>query len=103
MIATLSGTVAEKLSELLIVDVRGVGYGLLVPTEAFNRLLPGDSVKLYVYEHIRENAHDLYGFSDVQTKAFFEQLLGVSGIGPKMAMSILSIGSVSQVMSAISD
>lgn len=101
MIATLSGTVAEKLSELLIVDVKGVGYGVLVPAEDYSRLLQGDPVKLYIYEHIRENAHDLFGFTNMQTKALFEQLLGVNGVGPKMALNILSIGSASQVTGAI--
>lgn len=101
MIATLSGTVAEKLSELLIVDVRGVGYGVLTPAEDYNRLLPGDPVKLYIYEHIRDNAHDLFGFTNRETKALFEQLLGVNGVGPKMALNILSIGTASQVTGAI--
>jgi holliday junction DNA helicase RuvA len=101
MIATLSGNISEKLGEVIIVDVRGVGYGVLTPVEDYGKLLPGDPAKLYIYEHIREQAHDLYGFTQLDTKRLFEQLLDVSGVGPKMALSILSIGSVEDVRQAI--
>lgn len=101
MIATLSGNISEKLGEIVIVDVRGVGYGVLTPVEDYGKLLPGDPVKLYIYEHIREQAHDLYGFTQLDTKRLFEQLLDVSGVGPKMALNILSIGSVEDVRQAI--
>jgi Holliday junction DNA helicase RuvA len=101
MIATLSGTVSEKIADTIVLDVKGVGYGLLMPAEDFNRLLPGDPAKLYVYEHIRENSHDLFGFTHLDTKVLFEKLLEVNGVGPKMALNMLSIGSVSQVLAAI--
>ncbi len=101
MIATLTGTVAEKLTEIIILDVQGVGYGVLVPLEDYGKLAPGDQVKLYVYEHIRENAHDLYGFTQVDTKRLFEQLLDVNGVGPKMALNVLGVGSVEDVRRAI--
>lgn len=101
MIATLSGTVSEKIADTVVLDVKGVGYGLLVPAEDFSRLLVGDPAKLYVYEHIREAAHDLYGFGNLETKQLFEQFLGVNGVGPKMALNILSIGSAGQVLAAI--
>lgn len=101
MIATLSGNISEKLGEIIVVDARGVGYGVLTPVEDYGKLLPGDPVKLYIYEHIREQAHDLYGFTQLDTKRLFEQLLDVSGVGPKMALSILSIGSVEDVRQAI--
>jgi holliday junction DNA helicase RuvA len=101
MIATLNGTVAEKLGELVVIDVRGVGYGVLVPLEDFGRLSSGDVVKLYVYEHIRENSHDLYGFIQLDTKRLFQQLLDVNGVGPKMALNILGVGSVDNVRKAI--
>jgi Holliday junction DNA helicase RuvA len=101
MIATLTGTVAEKLSETVIIDVHGVGYGLLTPLEDYGKLATGDRAKFYVYEHIRENAHDLYGFTQTDTKRLFEQLLEVNGVGPKMALNILGIGSVEDVRRAI--
>jgi len=101
MIATLLGRVSEKLPEVVILEVGGVGYGVLVPLEDYGRLSSGDDIKLYVYEHIRENSHDLYGFTRLDTKKLFEQLLGVNGIGPKMALNILSVGSVADVRKAI--
>jgi holliday junction DNA helicase RuvA len=101
MIATLSGNISEKLGEIVVIDVRGVGYGILTPVEDYGKLLPGDPVKVYVYEHIREQSHDLYGFTQLDTKRLFEQLLDVNGVGPKMALSILSIGSVEDVRQAI--
>lgn len=103
MIAMLEGTISEKIADVVVLDVRGVGYGLLVPAEDFSRLLVGDPAKLYVYEHIREQAHDLYGFGNLQTKQLFEQLLDVNGVGPKMALNMLSIGTAGQVMAAIAN
>ncbi|HSX33194.1 MAG TPA: Holliday junction branch migration protein RuvA [Candidatus Saccharimonadales bacterium] len=97
MIALLTGVVAEKTPDQVILDVSGVGYGLLVTTEDYGRLAAGDLTKLYIYEHIREAAYDLYGFLSRDTKSLFEQLLGVTGVGPKMALSILSIGNANEV------
>lgn len=101
MIATLSGIIAEKLADIVVLDVGGVGYGVLVPYEDYGKLSAGDKTKLYIYEHIRENSHDLYGFTHIDTKRLFEQLLDVNGVGPKMALSILGIGSVEDVRRAI--
>lgn len=101
MIATLSGLVAEKLRELVVLDVAGVGYGLNVTAEDFGRLNPGEAAKVYVYEHIREQSHDLFGFIKLDTKNLFEQLLGVNGVGPKMALNVLSVGTADAVRQAI--
>ncbi|MDP9130206.1 MAG: Holliday junction branch migration protein RuvA [Candidatus Binatota bacterium] len=101
MIATLNGVVSEKLADVVVLDVQGVGYGLLVPAEDYGRLAPGEPAKLYVYEHVREQAHDLFGFLSRDTKALFEQLLDVNGVGPKMALNMLSIGSGQAVRQAI--
>ena len=101
MIATLTGTVAEKIADLVVLDVRSMGYGLLVTGEDYGVLAPGQAAKLYIYEHIRENAHDLFGFVKLDTKQLFEQLLGVNGVGPKMALNVLSIGSANDVRAAI--
>jgi Holliday junction DNA helicase RuvA len=93
--------VSEKLGEVVVLDVRGVGYGLLVTSEDYGRLTTGEAARVYVYEHIRENAHDLFGFIAQDTKALFELLLSVNGVGPKMALSILSTGTSSEVRSAV--
>lgn len=101
MIATLTGTIAEKLPELVVLDVGGVGYGLLMTTDDHGGLPVGQSAKIYIYEHIRENTHDLYGFTKLDSKQLFEQLLDVNGVGPKMALSILSLGVSDNVRAAI--
>lgn len=101
MIATLTGKIAEKISDIIVLDVQGVGYGLLVTNEDFGTLSVGQSAKLYVYEHIREQSHDLFGFVSLDTKQLFEQLLGVNGVGPKMALNVLSTGRANEVRVAI--
>lgn len=101
MIATLDGVVSEKLTDIVVLDVNGVGYGLLLPAEDYGRLHTGEQAKVYIYEHIREQAHDLFGFLTRDSKALFEQFLEVNGIGPKMALNMLSIGTAEQVRQAI--
>ncbi len=101
MIATLEGQVSEKLEDVVVLNVNGVGYGVLVPAEDFAQLVVGESAKVYVYEHIREVSHDLYGFCGRDTKSLFEQLLTVNGIGPRMALNMLSIGTAGEVRQAI--
>lgn len=101
MIATLTGEVSEKLPEFVVIDCAGVGYGVQVTAEDFGRLVQGDKAKLYVYEHIREQAHDLFGFIQLDTKKLFEQLLGVKNVGPKVALAVLDIGNAAGVRGAI--
>ncbi len=103
MIATLTGTVSEKLGELVILDVQGIGYGLIVTTADYGSAAPDKSTKYYIYEHIRENAHDLYGFSELDAKKLFEQLLGVKNIGPKAAMAVLDIAAPAIVRASIAN
>jgi len=101
MIATLTGRVSEKLADMLVLDVHGVGYGLQVTAEDFGRLAAGAEAKLYVHEHVREQAYDLFGFVQLDTKKLFEQLLGVKNVGPKVALAVLDIGNVAGVRGAI--
>jgi len=101
MIATLSGVVSEKLHDQIVLDVNGVGYGLSVTAEDFGRLHSGEQAKLYVYEHIREQSFDLFGFVALDTRSLFEQLLGVKNVGPKVALAVLDIGTAPGVRGAI--
>ncbi|HMS23973.1 MAG TPA: Holliday junction branch migration protein RuvA [Candidatus Saccharibacteria bacterium] len=101
MISTLSGIVSEKFTDSIVVDVNGVGYGLLVTVDDYAKLALDEKAKLYVYEHIREASHDLFGFSRIETKQLFEQLLSVKNVGPKVALAVLDIGSGDYVRSAI--
>ena len=101
MISTLSGIVSEKFTDSIVVDVNGVGYGLLVTVDDYAKLALDEKAKLYVYEHIREASHDLFGFSRIETKQLFEQLLSVKNVGPKVALAVLDIGSGDYVRAAI--
>jgi Holliday junction DNA helicase RuvA len=103
MIATLSGKVTEKQIEQTVIEVAGVGYGVLTTNEDSVNLVVGSEAKLYIYEHIREVSHELFGFVRQETKNFFEQLLSVNGVGPRMALSILNVGTVSEVKAAIAE
>lgn len=101
MIATVRGIIEKLPNGAVIVDVAGVGYGLAITADDYNKLYEGKEAKLYVHEHIREQAHDLFGFGDQSTLALFEQLLGVKNVGPKVAMAVLDIGASATVRGAI--
>jgi Holliday junction DNA helicase RuvA len=103
MIATLEGKISEKLKDQIVVDVNGVGYGVYVSLEDYGRLERDEVKKIYIYEHVREQAHDLFGFIERDTQNLFEQLLDVNGVGPKMALNLLSIGNTSEVRQAIAE
>jgi len=91
MIAQLAGALAHKSPEHIIVDVQGVGYQVFVSLNSFYRLPePGDRVNLLIHTHVREDALQLYGFIDRQEKDLFLLLVSVSGIGPRLALNILS-------------
>lgn len=101
MIATLEGKVSEKFADSIVMEVAGVGYGLLVTVEDYGRLVVGQTSKVFIHEHIREDAHDLYGFLDYDTQKLFEQLLSVKNVGPKVALAVLGVGNSTQVRAAI--
>ena len=91
MIAYLRGRLFEKHPTRVIVDVNGVGYEVAVPLSTFYTLgYPGGEVSLRVHTHVREDQLALYGFGTPLELAVFERLIGVSGIGPKLALAVLS-------------
>lgn len=101
MIATLEGLVSEKIDSLVVVNVGGVGYGVLTSASTEARLPVGERAKVYVHEHIKEDTHDLFGFLELTEKRLFEQLLSVKNVGPKVALAVLGIGSDRDVRLAI--
>lgn len=102
MIATLQGIISDKTeSQELIVEVNGIGYGVRCAKGEFESLAVGREARLHIYEVIREDTHDLYGFLETSGKRLFEALIGVSGVGPKAALAILSLATNEQVSSAI--
>ena len=91
MIASLRGVLIEKHPNQAIVEAGGVGYDVTIPVSTFTHLPDaGAEVKLRIYTHVREDALALFGFSTADEKAIFEKLIGVSGIGPTLAVKILS-------------
>lgn len=102
MIATLRGLVGEK-DNGVVLECQGVGYGVFVSSSDFEALKLGQEAKLYVHEHIKEDAHDLYGFISVETKKLFEQLLSVKNVGPKVALAVLDVGPSNAVRVAIAE
>ena len=91
MIARLAGTVLEKHPMRVVIDVAGVGYDVHVPLSSFSAVgEPGTSLTLRIHTHVREDALVLYGFASALEQLLFERLIGVSGIGPKLALAVLS-------------
>ncbi len=91
MIASLKGTVLTKRPEGVIVDVNGVGYQLSVPLCSLTDIPePGETVFMHTYTHVREDALQLFGFLNEQDREVFTTLIGISGIGPKLGLAILS-------------
>ena len=91
MIARLTGTLAEKKPNRLTVDVGGVGYDVLVPLSTFYGIgEPGARVTLRIHTHVREDVIALYGFASALEQDLFERLISISGIGPKLALAVLS-------------
>jgi holliday junction DNA helicase RuvA len=91
VIAHLRGRIFEKQPNRVVVDVGGVGYQVFVPLSTFYVVgEPGGEVALRIYTHVREDALALYGFATVLEQDLFERLIGISGIGPKLALAVLS-------------
>ena len=91
MIASLRGTILEKHPNRIVIDVNGVGYDVFVPLSTFYGLGDaGSNIIVRIHTHVREDALLLYGFATLLEQELFERLIGVSGIGPKVALAVLS-------------
>lgn len=101
MIGFLRGEVFFKEGNSIILDVKGVGYKILAASDVLAKAHKGSLLQLFIYTHVREDNISLFGFLESSDLKLFENLIGVSGIGPKTAMNIFSIGSRSQIVSAI--
>jgi holliday junction DNA helicase RuvA len=102
MIGRLSGILAAKQPPQIIIDVGGVGYELDVPMSTFYALpATGQSVALMTHYVVREDAHLLFGFATIEERAAFRQLIKITGVGPKVALAILSGLSVAELNQAI--
>lgn len=101
MIGMLRGNVIEKYADFVIVETGGVGYELTVTVSDWGSTPVNKEAKFYIYEQIREDMHNLYGFSSLESKQLFTLMLSVSGVGPKVAMAVLSAASIDRLRQAI--
>lgn len=101
MIAMLTGNVVEKTVEHLIVDVAGVGYRVMVPLSTFYRLPEEGAVSLRIFTSVKEDSFQLFGFGTQEEKELFIKLLSISGVGPKLALNILSNIDAEELRSAL--
>lgn len=91
MIAYLKGKLLQKFPNLAVLDINGVGYSAMIPLSTYLKLGDiGDPTELLIYTHMTDNSLSLYGFSSADEKDIFLKLIGISGIGPKIAVNILS-------------
>ncbi len=102
MIAHIKGKIIDKSEKSLVIEANGLGYLVFSPTSTIlNSPKVGEDISLWTYLAVRETALDLYGFETRDEKSFFELLIGVSGIGPKNALSILSLAPIEILKKAI--
>lgn len=92
MIGSLRGVVTDTFTGSLLLEVQGVGYCVHASNPTLSKLTAGVETRLYIHDHIREDSHDLYGFLSQEEQQFFEQLISISGVGPKVALALLSGG-----------
>jgi len=103
MIAQLTGVLAQKRADRVIIDVQGVGYEVLIPFSTYYELGgSGEKISLHIHTHVREDTLTLYGFSTAEEKRLFMELIQVSGIGPKLGVTILSGLPVDALVEAVS-
>jgi Holliday junction DNA helicase RuvA len=101
MIATLRGQITELGDRFAVVDVHDVGYKVFMIDDTIHSLNMESEINLWIHHVIREDASDLYGFLSKKERDFFELLIGISGIGPKSALNILSLVSVDALASSV--
>jgi len=102
LIAYLEGKLIEKNPTHLILEVNGVGYSVNIPVSTYSNLVEtGETVKVLTYQHVREDELKLYGFSTKPEKGLFELLISVNGVGPRLALSILSCISVNEFQRSV--
>lgn len=99
MYYSLKGIVTVTESNYIVVDVSGVGYLVYTPNPYSFKI--GEEYNVYVYQHIREDELSLYGFKDIEQKDLFLKLIGVKGLGPRMALPMLATGSTNGIIDAI--
>jgi holliday junction DNA helicase RuvA len=103
MIGSISGTVRHKDLHEILIDVGGIGYKVYGTTDTALEAMEGQTIFLWTYLSVKENALDLFGFLDRESLEIFELLIGISGIGPKTALSILNVATPAMLRQAVAN
>jgi len=101
MISYLKGTIQHVGQNFIEVIANDLGYKVFVTDDLLNKVKVGKEIEIFTHQHVREDALDLFGFADREQLELFEKLIGVSGIGPKTALGVLSLASPEEIESAI--
>ena len=101
MIGYLHGMLLSRHDPLILIDVHGVGYKVHASQDVLQKFHGGEEISLYTHTHVREDALELYGFIDEASLSLFEQLISVSGIGPKTAIGVFGLGKREEIMNAL--
>ena len=101
MLSFIHGKILNKGNGYVIVETSGLGYKIFVTSKNYTELDIKQEVELYLHQHIKEDASDLYGFNSLAELDFFELLISVSGVGPKSALNILILASIEEIKNAI--
>lgn len=101
MIGFLKGKIEILQRPFILIDVNGVGYKVLVSESVYKKLTTNENIKIFTYTYVREDALDLFGFLELEDLTLFENLITVSGIGPKTALNIFSFGERKDIIEAI--
>ncbi|EEZ80420.1 MAG: Holliday junction branch migration protein RuvA [Candidatus Thioglobus sp.] len=103
MIGQLTGKILEKNPPEILLEVGGIGYEILCPMSSFYEMGSNENISLHTHFHVKEDAHTLYGFISKDEKILFRELIRVNGIGPKVALAILSHLNVASLMNAVAN
>ncbi len=101
MIGSLRGQVLEIHDSFVLLETKDVGYVVKISTSTLSQIKVGENCFFYIHQHLREEQNDLYGFLSYAEQEFFERLIAVSGVGPKVAQTIMSAGSIDLVRRAV--
>lgn len=101
MIAYIDGKLTHRDPTFVIIDVNGIGYQVKISLNTYAKLAEGECCKLHTFLHIKEDAHTLYGFSEISEKNVFLHLISISGVGPGTGLMIMSSLTVSEIQQAI--
>jgi Holliday junction DNA helicase RuvA len=102
MISRITGQIILKTDKFVIIEANNIGYKVFATTDLLSKAKDNETAKIWTYLAVRENALDLYGFSDKKELDFFELLITISGVGPKTALNILNVATVDSLRKAIS-